>query len=70
MRTGLPCGLGEGVAAAEVDPVADDLVVAELCDAVAHHRVVVVADRALVDAEVVARRRSRAYADAPEMQPG
>src|SRR5918998_708174 len=39
---------------AEVDPLADDLVVAELHDADDHHRLVVVADRVLVDPEVVA----------------
>src|SRR5215211_1729017 len=39
---------------AEVDPLADDLVVAELHDADDHHRLVVVADRVLVDPEVAA----------------
>src|SRR5215216_1027176 len=37
---------------AEVDPLADDLVVAELHDADDHDRVVVVADRVLVDPQV------------------
>src|SRR3954469_14089523 len=39
---------------AEVDPLADDLVVAELHDADDHHRLVVVVDRVLVDPEIVA----------------
>src|SRR5215212_2373342 len=37
---------------AEVDPLAYDLAVAELHDADAHHRLVVVADRVLVDPQV------------------
>src|SRR5215203_7051375 len=39
---------------AEVDPLADDLAVAELHDANGHHGLVVVSDRVLVDPEVVA----------------
>src|SRR5829696_6534751 len=39
---------------AEVDPLADDLLVAELHDADGHHGSVVVADRVLVDPEVMA----------------
>src|SRR3954452_13931745 len=41
-------------ALAEVDPLADDLLVAELHDADDHQRLVVVADRVLIDPEVVA----------------
>src|ERR671910_3726828 len=43
---------------AEVDPLADDLLVAELHDADDHHRLVVVANRVLVDPEAVAARSS------------
>src|SRR5919109_1269761 len=43
---------------AEVDPLADDLVVAELHDADGHHWSVVVADRVLVDPQVVAAGRA------------
>src|SRR3954471_8446952 len=39
---------------AEVDPLAYDFAVAELHDADAHHRLVVVADRVLVDPQVAA----------------
>src|SRR3954447_25393593 len=41
---------------AEVDPLAHDLLIAELHDADDHHRLVVVVDRVLVDPEVVAAR--------------
>src|SRR3954452_4969733 len=41
-------------AIAEVNPLADDLLIPELHDADDHHRLVVVADRVLVDPEVVA----------------
>jgi hypothetical protein len=49
---GAPGGRLPGIG--EIDPLADDLVGAELHDADDHHGLVVVADRVLVDPKVVA----------------